>query len=237
MRGGCVDAPRGSSGRVEISGCLLFHRHYIAMVHVLGINLHDSLRMRVSLRDCLTQGRMFTLLQHALTKIFGVGYHVSHRLCARFQIHDRMRVKELSPYQLTALTSFLSSPATAQRLPPMPLADPEYVPPPASKPANQIQADFNAAQQAAQRQRDARMLRRRQRGFSVRPSATDARDSRDPLYSVKIESELKREIRENIAHQRMIGSYVGKRHAMHLPVRGQNTQSNAKTAKKLNHRM
>lgn len=57
---------------------------------------------------------------------------------------------------------------------------------------------------------------------------------KDPLREVKIESELRREIRENIAHQRMIGSYVGKRHAMHLPVRGQNTQSNAKTARRLN---
>jgi len=56
----------------------------------------------------------------------------------------------------------------------------------------------------------------------------------DPLKELKIESELRRMIRENIAHQRMIGSYVGRRHAMHLPVRGQNTQSNAKTAKKLN---
>lgn len=56
----------------------------------------------------------------------------------------------------------------------------------------------------------------------------------DPLKNLKIESELRRTIRENIAHQRMIGSYVGRRHAMHLPVRGQNTQSNAKTAKKLN---
>jgi small subunit ribosomal protein S13 len=56
----------------------------------------------------------------------------------------------------------------------------------------------------------------------------------DPLPNLRIESELKREIRENIAHQRMIGSYVGRRHAMGLPVRGQNTQSNAKTARKLN---
>ncbi len=54
------------------------------------------------------------------------------------------------------------------------------------------------------------------------------------MKNLKVESELRREIRENIAHQRMIGSYVGKRHAMHLPVRGQNTQNNAKTAKKLN---
>jgi len=56
----------------------------------------------------------------------------------------------------------------------------------------------------------------------------------DPLRSLKIETELKREMRENIAHQRMIGSYVGKRHAMGLPVRGQNTQTNARTARRLN---
>lgn len=56
----------------------------------------------------------------------------------------------------------------------------------------------------------------------------------DPLRGIKVESELRREVRENIAHLRNIGSYVGKRHAMHLPVRGQNTQSNAKTARRLN---
>ena len=56
----------------------------------------------------------------------------------------------------------------------------------------------------------------------------------DQLRNVKIESDLKREMRENIAHQRMIGSYVGKRHAMGLTVRGQNTQNNAATARKLN---
>lgn len=65
--------------------------------------------------------------------------------------------------------------------------------------------------------------------------ALETKKSKDPLTELTIESELRREIRENIAHQRMIGSYVGRRHAMHLPVRGQNTQSNAKTAKKLNH--
>lgn len=54
------------------------------------------------------------------------------------------------------------------------------------------------------------------------------------MRNLKIETDLRREIRENIAHQRMIGSYVGRRHAMGLPVRGQNTQNNAKTAKKLN---
>jgi len=54
------------------------------------------------------------------------------------------------------------------------------------------------------------------------------------LKSLKIEGELKRDMRENIAHHRLIGSYVGRRHAMHLPVRGQRTKSNARTARKLN---
>jgi len=58
--------------------------------------------------------------------------------------------------------------------------------------------------------------------------------SKDPLQNLRIESDLRREIRENIAHQRMIGSYVGRRHAMGLPVRGQSTRHNSKTARKLN---
>ena len=59
-------------------------------------------------------------------------------------------------------------------------------------------------------------------------------NKKDPLLKLKVESELRREVRENIAHQRMIGSYVGRRHAMGLPVRGQNTRNNAKNAKKFN---
>lgn len=38
----------------------------------------------------------------------------------------------------------------------------------------------------------------------------------------------------NIALKRQIGAYAGRRHAMGLPVRGQSTKTNAKTAKKLN---
>jgi ribosomal protein S13 len=58
--------------------------------------------------------------------------------------------------------------------------------------------------------------------------------SLDPLANLTIETALRRLVRDNIAHQRMIGSYVGRRHAMGMPVRGQNTRSNAKTAKKMN---
>lgn len=71
---------------------------------------------------------------------------------------------------------------------------------------------------------------------SVKTGATKSQNlnTKDPLLKLKIETELRREVRENIAHQRMIGSYVGRRHAMGMPVRGQNTQTNAKTARKLN---
>ncbi|KAL1923476.1 mitochondrial 37S ribosomal protein uS13m [Calcarisporiella thermophila] len=56
------------------------------------------------------------------------------------------------------------------------------------------------------------------------------------LSGLTIESDLKREIRAHIMHHRQIGSYVGRRHAMGLPVRGQRTRNNAQTAKKLNGR-
>jgi small subunit ribosomal protein S13 len=38
----------------------------------------------------------------------------------------------------------------------------------------------------------------------------------------------------NINHHRNVGTYRGRRHAAHLPVRGQRTSTNANTAKKLN---
>jgi small subunit ribosomal protein S13 len=51
---------------------------------------------------------------------------------------------------------------------------------------------------------------------------------------LKLENDLVRDVRENILRLRRIGSYRGKRHAAGLPVRGQNTQSNATTARRLN---
>ncbi|KAF9580148.1 hypothetical protein BGW38_003326 [Lunasporangiospora selenospora] len=56
------------------------------------------------------------------------------------------------------------------------------------------------------------------------------------LSDMTIESDLRKQIRANIMHHRSIGSYVGRRHAMALPVRGQNTQNNARTARRLNGR-
>lgn len=139
-----------------------------------------------------------------MTHFYGIGTKVSHRICARFQIHDRCRIRHLTPTQLTSITAFLSSP-TASQPPQRPqLANSDFVPSPLS--TTPVLATKVTAKVA----------------------------KKDPLQVLKIESDLRREVRENIAHQRMIGSYVGRRHAMGLPVRGQNTQTNAKTARRLN---
>ena len=52
--------------------------------------------------------------------------------------------------------------------------------------------------------------------------------------TLKLENDLVREVRDNIARLRRIGSYRGRRLAAGLPVRGQNTQTNARTARRLN---
>ena len=133
-------------------------------------------------------------------------------------------MKDLSPYQVTALTSFLSSPGTSLPLPRYPLAEPGFTPPPPNKSTQELQNEFNSIKAA----QEAKKLKR------VGSIGAVVKSYVDPLKELKVETELRRMVRENIAHQRMIGSYVGRRHAMYLPVRGQNTQSNAKTAKKLN---
>lgn len=45
------------------------------------------------------------------------------------------------------------------------------------------------------------------------------------MTGMKLESDLKREVRGNIIRLRDMGTYRGRRHAMGLPVRGQNTKS------------
>lgn len=54
------------------------------------------------------------------------------------------------------------------------------------------------------------------------------------LDGMKIENELKRGILQNIQRLKDTGTYRGRRHAMHLPVRGQNTRSQIKSAWRLN---
>jgi len=150
------------------------------------------------------------LARIALTAFYGIGHNTAQRICARLHIHDAQRVGALSSQQITALASFLSSPSTAPALPRLALASPSII------------SHFSSSASSSSQQSPS---------ADVKPSKPN---SKDPLLKLKIETELRREVRENIAHQRMIGSYVGRRHAMGMPVRGQNTQTNAKTARKLN---
>lgn len=48
---------------------------------------------------------------------------------------------------------------------------------------------------------------------------------------LQIEGDLRREVQANIRRKVEIGSYQGRRHRMHLPVRGQRTRTNARTRK------
>jgi small subunit ribosomal protein S13 len=49
--------------------------------------------------------------------------------------------------------------------------------------------------------------------------------------SLLVEGALRRQVQQNIARLRDIGSYRGHRHRRSLPVRGQRTRSNARTRK------
>ncbi|KAF8478412.1 mitochondrial 30S ribosomal protein S13 [Russula ochroleuca] len=158
-------------------------------------------------------------VKHALTQFYGISHHTASRICARLQIHDTCRVRHLSATQITSIAAFLSSPATSPIPPRAPLAPITFQP---SLPSTPLQNLAGARTYLAQLDAPPPPLPRvKTKGM-------------DPLRWLRIETDLKNEMRENIAHQRMIGSYVGKRHAMGLPVRGQNTQTNARTAKKLN---
>jgi len=181
-------------------------------MYVLGVLLQDQ-----------------KLVKRAITAFYGIGPVLALKLCARLQIHDRCKVRQLTPTQITGLASFLSSPLTSQQIPRHPLANPDYVAPGPGTPMSEIRASLAEAEKARATTRSTGVP-------DLNASATALQNllKSDPLRGIKVESELRREVKENIAHQRTIGSYVGKRHAMQLPVRGQNTQNNAKTARKLN---
>ncbi|MCD5382771.1 30S ribosomal protein S13 [Candidatus Gracilibacteria bacterium] len=63
-------------------------------------------------------------------------------------------------------------------------------------------------------------------------SEADLDKIRGELDKVDTESDIKRSVALDIQRLQQIGSYRGRRHKMGLPVRGQNTKTNAKTRKK-----
>lgn len=68
--------------------------------------------------------------------------------------------------------------------------------------------------------------------FSIHPTAKirdlenkHITDLTAELTGMRIENDLRRQLRENITRLRDMGSYRGRRHAMGLPVRGQRTRT------------
>ena len=61
--------------------------------------------------------------------------------------------------------------------------------------------------------------------------ATDIAKLQKILDTVKVEGDLRKEIRENIQRLKRIGTYRGHRHIVSLPVRGQRTRTNARTGR------
>lgn len=145
------------------------------------------------------------LVQHALTTFYGISRQTSAKLCARLQLHGDLRVSQLSDAQITALSAYLSSPGSI----------------PALKPSKTSPYPGQKAEAPAAHP-------------DKIPPSQRVSASEDPLRAIVLESDLRRQLRANIAHHRDIGTYRGRRHVQGLPVRGQRTQSNANTASKLN---
>ncbi len=59
----------------------------------------------------------------------------------------------------------------------------------------------------------------------------DEKNIRDIISTIPTEGDLRRKIQEDINRLQRIGTYRGIRHRKGLPVRGQNTQTNARTKK------
>ncbi|ESZ95680.1 30S ribosomal protein S13 [Sclerotinia borealis F-4128] len=54
------------------------------------------------------------------------------------------------------------------------------------------------------------------------------------LSTMPLDEQLKRRLQDNLLRLRTMGTYRGRRHAMGLPVRGQNTRSQISSARALN---
>ncbi|KAJ1988190.1 hypothetical protein H4R33_002522 [Dimargaris cristalligena] len=65
-------------------------------------------------------------------------------------------------------------------------------------------------------------------------SETQINELSEVLSKMTLEADLRRQIKDNIIRLRTMGTYRGRRHHLGLPVHGQNTRNNAKTARKLN---
>jgi len=150
---------------------------------------------------------------------------------ARFQIHEHAKVGELSDSQITSLTSFLSTPSLVVNPMTKAAENPQTLGLAGSGSHGRIQLSDPSWVWKG----DEGWLGEKLRAEAAkRPDPWVSSTRQDPLAALLLENEGRRAVKENIAHHRNVGSYIGRRHAMALPVRGQRTQTNAKTARKMN---
>ncbi|EPQ28220.1 uncharacterized protein PFL1_04047 [Pseudozyma flocculosa PF-1] len=173
-------------------------------MYMLGVHLPDHKLVRI-----------------ALTSFYGISYDTARRICARLQLHERAPVSSLTEAQITQLSAYLSSPGTIPARKDFPTSPTPVSP--SSSSSSSSASSGNAEESTGPAVPDQEL-----------PPSRRASPATDPLRSIVIEADLRRQLQANIAHHRTVGSYKGRRHAAHLPVRGQRTSTNANTAKKLN---
>ncbi|KDN36781.1 S13-like H2TH domain-containing protein [Tilletiaria anomala UBC 951] len=174
-------------------------------MYLLGVHLPDHKLVRIALQN-----------------FYGISDATAKRLCARLYLHDNAKVSHLTESQVTELSAYLSSPGSIPARKPTPTSP--YPVTAQFRSSSSAPASSSASGSASSKPNDPMLL-----PPSQRPSP-----AMDPLRSIVIESDLKRQMQENVFHHKTVGSYKGRRHAGGFPVRGQRTQSNAQTARKLN---
>ncbi|PWN39374.1 S13-like H2TH domain-containing protein [Ceraceosorus guamensis] len=167
------------------------------------------------------------LVRIALTAFYGIGYSQASKLCSRLSLHKHAKVENLTDAQINLLSAYLSSPGSIPARPANPT----------TPDVNFILSDSGSTSSSASPSAGP--------GASSGSEGSSASDAKlppsqrhnpadDPLRSIVLEADLRRVHVANITHHRTVGSYKGRRHAQGFPVRGQRTQTNARTAKKLN---
>ncbi|CAO1619370.1 unnamed protein product [Sympodiomycopsis kandeliae] len=151
-------------------------------------------------------------LSTALTSFYGIGFTLAKQLCARIQLNADGRVGDLSDSQVTLLSAYLSSGSSIPARTPTPTRSPFA----SGSATPNVSSDETPATTA------------------IMPPSQRSDPTEDPLRSIVVEGDLRRQMRANIKHLVQIGTYRGKRHQAHKPVRGQRTKTNGLTAKKLN---
>ncbi|RSH88892.1 hypothetical protein EHS25_002554 [Saitozyma podzolica] len=135
------------------------------------------------------------LLKVALTSFYGISHATSSLLLFRLSIPLTSRVSDLTETQITALSAFLSSPSTSPRPGATPLSTPSL--------GAGAGAGAGTAEAGPSRVDTAT-------GTADTDAGAGARRA-DPLENLKIETDLRRSMQADIAHQRQVGTYRGRR--------------------------